>query len=105
MITEHRDARYVKIVSVVSLLFASAIVVLGAMAYAEGRANSNVFFGVAAIFFTPGLTIAAIMGGALGFRSIHDPNFLLAGVLNFVIYFPLSFLALKAIRRSKKRRD
>jgi hypothetical protein len=71
------------------LSFTLAIVVatIGLLVFKFEAASSNVFFDVVVLFSLPGLTIAAVVGGAMGIGTIHGPSFVLAWIFNFAIYF------------------
>lgn len=78
-------ATRIKIISGVALVAASSVSILGGMAFNDySRYSSNAFFNVMAILYVPGLTVAAVVGGALGIGGIHNPSLALEGILKFL---------------------
>jgi membrane-associated phospholipid phosphatase len=78
---------------------------MGWTSFIDGNGDSNVFFGVLGILYMPGLTLAAVVGGALNIGGIHDPSFVFAGILNFLLYGLVSFFFLKKIFKPKRQAD
>jgi len=91
----------IKVIWVVALVVASSVSILGQMVYVNESRYSNAFFSVMGGLYMPGLAVAAVVGGALGVRTIHDPSFALAGILNFLLYGSGSFFVLKKIFKPK----
>jgi hypothetical protein len=99
------EATRVRVISAVALVVASLVSIFGGMIFANESKYSNAFFGVIGVLYMPGLTVAAVVGGALGIGGIHDPNLVLAGILNFLLYGLGSFFVLKRIFKSKIQAD
>jgi hypothetical protein len=91
----------IKAIWAAALVVGSSVSILGMMVYVNQSKYSNAFFGVMGLLYLPGLTVAAVVGGALGIGGIHNPSFVLAGMLNFLLYGMGSFLVLKASFNSK----
>jgi hypothetical protein len=94
-----------RITSAVALVVASSVSIFGGMILTNQSKYSNSFFGVMAVLYMPGLTVAAVLGGALGIGGIHDPSLVLAGILNFLLYGVGLFFFLKRAFKSKMRAD
>jgi hypothetical protein len=91
----------IRVISAAALVVASSVSILGGMVFVNEGKHSNAFFGVMALLYMPGLTVAAVVGGALGIGNIHDPSLVLAGVLNFSFYGWGSFSVLKRVFKPK----
>jgi hypothetical protein len=91
----------IKVILAVALAVASSVSILGGMIYTGESKYSNAFFAVMGVLYMPGLTVAAVVGGALGIGGIHDPSLVLAGILNFLLYGFGSFFVLKRIFKPK----
>jgi hypothetical protein len=93
----------IRIVFAFVFVIASLISICGPLTYLSGDRYSNLFFRTMGILFLPGLTISAVLGGALGLGNLHDPSFIFAGIVNFAIYFFGLFFFLKLILKLKSK--
>lgn len=97
------DASRIKVIRALALLVAVSVSTLGGMTFINGSRYSNALFGVMGLLYMPGLTVAAVVGGALGIGGVHDPSLVLAGILNFLLYGLGSLFVLKRIFKAKIR--
>jgi hypothetical protein len=70
-----------KLIVGMSIACSLSIAIFGGLTFVHENSFSNRFWGILGILYMPGLAIAALLGG-----KIHDPSFVLAGILNFAIY-------------------
>jgi hypothetical protein len=70
-----------------SLTLAIAVATTGLLIGKFAPASFNLSLEILFVFSFPGLVIAAVVGGAIGIRTIHDPSLILAAMLNFAFYF------------------
>jgi drug/metabolite transporter (DMT)-like permease len=103
--TNASDATRIKLISAVALSIASVVSIFGGMIYQNESKYSSTFFEVLGVLYMPGLTVAAVVGGALGIGRIHDPSLVLAGIVNFLLYGLGAFFALKRAFKRKKQTD
>jgi hypothetical protein len=61
----------IRVIWSVSLVIASLVSFFGWTIYVSGGSDPGVFYGVLGILYMPGLTFAALVGGALGVGNIH----------------------------------
>jgi len=94
-----------KFILAAALAFASVVSIFGGMIYENESKYSSIFFRVLGVLYMPGLTVAAVVGGALRIANIHDPSLVVAGVVNFLLYGLGAFFALKKAFRPKPKTD
>jgi hypothetical protein len=94
-----------KFILAAALTFASVVSIFGGMIYRNESKYSSLFFKVLGVLYMPGLTVAAVVGGALRIGNIHDPSLALAGIVNFLLYGLGAFFALKKAFRPKAKTD
>jgi hypothetical protein len=94
------DGRKSRVGLAVAIVGASLVSMLGPMIYVNEGRYSNVFFAILGVLYMPGLTFAAVAGGASGIGTVHEPSFLLASVVNCALYFLGLFLILRRISKS-----
>jgi membrane-associated phospholipid phosphatase len=103
--TNSSNVSRIKLISAVALAIASVVSILGGMIYENESKYSSTFFGVLGVLYMPGLTFAAVVGGALGIGGIHGPSLVLAGIVNFLLYGLGTFFVLKRAFKRKKQTD
>lgn len=92
---------HITALGLLSFTGAALIATVGVWVEKYKSTSPSLFLGFWFLVSLPGLTIAALVGGALGIGTFHDPSLVLAWIANCVIYFSGLFFILRSRLKSK----